>query len=303
MELIGILRVLRSRRLLVAIGLLCAIAIGVVVDFRVSLGLPPTLQSRQYKVGLASASVLIDTPTSAVADLSPVGAEVLTGRAQLLADLMATPPVQTLIARQAGVPLRQLITVGPAGAGIPPVPTSLSQQAAQLKPTNTYRLTIASEQTLPIIAVSTEAPDAPRAARLADSAVNALGQYLSSIASFQRIPPDKRPVVTSLGSAQAGEGVRGTRRIYGLVAGILAFGFFCSAIVLVSGVVRRWRGLEVEDTRLRLAPAARPNGAGEADSGADVVARESPQPREAVELASEAVPPIVFELLERARKP
>ena len=47
--------------------------------------------------------MLIDTPDSQVVDLEPKGADGLGTRANLLANLMASSPVRTIIARNAGV--------------------------------------------------------------------------------------------------------------------------------------------------------------------------------------------------------
>ena len=62
--------------------------------YRISLA-PPKLESRQYHVGVASARVLVDTPDSQVVDLNPKGADALSSRASLLANLMASSPVKT----------------------------------------------------------------------------------------------------------------------------------------------------------------------------------------------------------------
>jgi hypothetical protein len=246
MELLPILDVLWSRRWLVALGAVLAIAVAVAMDYRVSLGAPPQVHSKQYKVGLAAADVLIDTPTSSVAALDPTGSGQLVYRAQLLANLMATAPVELRIARDAGVPPEQLITNAPASGGLPLVPNPLATAAAALKPSNTYSLTVVAQQKLPIIALSTQAPDAASAARLANSAVKALGDYLNTIAAQEGIPASSRPVVTSLGAAQSGEALRGPGRIKGLVVGFVVFVLFCSAIVVITGLSRRWGAMQAQ---------------------------------------------------------
>ena len=101
MEAITILRELWRLRYLVFLGAILALAIALMTAYRISLA-PPKLESRQYHVGVASARVLVDTPDSQVVDLNPKGADALSSRASLLANLMASSPVKTIIARDAG---------------------------------------------------------------------------------------------------------------------------------------------------------------------------------------------------------
>ena len=76
MEFVTILRELWRQRALVLAGAALAIALGLMTAYKVSLA-PPKLESRQYRVGVASARMLIDTPDSQVVDLEPKGADGL----------------------------------------------------------------------------------------------------------------------------------------------------------------------------------------------------------------------------------
>jgi hypothetical protein len=241
MEFVTILRELWRRRSLVALGGLLAICIGIMTGYRVS-SVPPKLESRQYHVGLASARVLIDTPDSQVIDLDPKGADALSTRANLLANLMATGPVKTVIARQAGVSVNKLNAIAPSMSADPTVTTPLTQRAAaSAKSPDAYVLTIRAGETLPIIAIEAQAPTAEKAARLANAATVGLRTYLNSVAATQNIPDARRFVVTSLGPAQSADVVRGPRRLFAIVAFVLVLGFTCTAIILMSGLARGWR--------------------------------------------------------------
>jgi hypothetical protein len=192
MEAITILRELWRLRYLVFLGAILALAIALMTAYRISLA-PPKLESRQYNVGLASARVLVDTPDSQVVDLNPKGADALSSRASLLANLMASSPVKAIIARDAGVPASQLVAVAPSATG-PSAPTPLSKAASQSSSAaQTYILTLQADETLPIIAVSAQAPDADQAARLANAASTGLRDYLRSVAGAQNVPAAQRP--------------------------------------------------------------------------------------------------------------
>ena len=126
MEAITILRELWRLRYLVFLGAMLALAIALMTAYRISLA-PPKLESRQYHVGVASARVLVDTPDSQVVDLNPKGADALSSRATLLANLMASSPVKKhhrAGRRGAGQP--DLVAVAPSATG-PTAPTPLSE--------------------------------------------------------------------------------------------------------------------------------------------------------------------------------
>jgi hypothetical protein len=240
MESITILRELWRLRYLVVLGGLLAIAIGLMTAYRVSLA-PPKLESRQYDVGVASARMLIDTPDSQVVDLNPKGAASLGTRASLLANLMASGPVKAIIARDAGVPANRLVAVAPPATGAT-VPTPLSQTAAQnANVAGAYLLTLQADETLPIISIEAQAPDANQAARLANAATTGLRDYLKSVAGAQNVPAARQVVISGLGAAQSAKVVRGPRRLFAIAAFVFVFGFICFSLIMVSGIARGWR--------------------------------------------------------------
>ena len=249
METVTILRLLWARRLWVSVGALVAVAAGMLVAFHVSL-VPPGLESRQYRIGQASIAVLIDTPSSQVADLAPpVGSEVLEARSTLFANLLATGEVQALVANNAGIRPDQLQTIAPSSK-TNPVATRIATEALGTSgPAGLYHLIVTIDAP-PIISIRAEAPDAEAAARLANGAVAALRTHLDRVAAVQRIPPRRKAVVTPLGSAAAGDVIRGPGRVYALIATMLVFGLVCMAIVFFNGLARSWReAAEYEATR------------------------------------------------------
>jgi hypothetical protein len=241
MELVSIMRLMWARRLWVAVAFVLAVLVGLTATYKIKPGFPPELTSRHYHVGVASISMLIDTPSSQVADLRPpIGAEVLGTRASLFASLISTPPMEALIAKRVGIPVDEL-TTSPTSS-TPAVPSRVAEKAPQgASGAATYSLTVSTEETLPIIAITAEAPDAERAAVLANGTFEALKDYLRSVADQQNIPRDRRPAVTALGSATSADAVRGPGRVIGFIGAILVFGVICVSIVLGSGLARSWR--------------------------------------------------------------
>ena len=71
----------------------------------------------------------------------------------------------------------------------PQVPTLISERASK-SATNpeSFILTLRADETLPIVSIDAQAPDAQRAARLANAATTGLRDYLRSVAAAQNVP-------------------------------------------------------------------------------------------------------------------
>ncbi|HEV2874511.1 MAG TPA: hypothetical protein VGW14_05125 [Thermoleophilaceae bacterium] len=247
MDLVAILRDLWRSRLLVITAALLALLVGVSTGYRI--GLPPSLESRQHEVGIASATALVDTPSSHVADLGGrTGTDVatLSARASLLASLVTSSPLKGEIARRAGVPLDRLVasppaTVGPAASPAPHVSGAsikASDPRAHVLRTDVPAL---ESGTMPIITVDTQAPDQRQAARLANEAVSVLKAHVESVAALDRVPAARRVAVTQLGPARAATVSRGPRALYGFLIALGVFGLGCAAILGVSRLSTAWR--------------------------------------------------------------
>jgi capsular polysaccharide biosynthesis protein len=253
MELVGILRLLwRFRALVVAVALV-AILVGMALTYRI--GLPPKLESRQYEVGLASAEALVDTPSSQVVDLgAQTGSDITTlaGRATLLASLLTSSPIKDEVARRAGVDPRELIAVPPSGAAPgAPGPGRVSGGAVSLTDprANILRATVPTLESgdVPIIAISTQAPEAVVAAKLADESVAVLKQRLESVAGADKVPSDRRLVVDELGPARSTVERRGPQPFMAVIAALFVFFLGCAAIVGTFALVSAWREASVMD--------------------------------------------------------
>jgi hypothetical protein len=247
MDTVTILRQLWRFRLLVLLVTLVAVAAGFVVGFKLSY----PLESRKYTVGVASARILVDTPNSQVVEVSPEGSDAVGARATLLANLMVDGEIKAAIAAKAGLKPEKLIGVGqtaqaPGAAVEPPGKDSYVL--------TTEVLTVPNGGWLPIIEVSTQAPDAEQAKRLADAAIAGLTEFLDSKAAADAVPNAERLRVGALGVAQARETTRGPRLLMSLATVIFVFVAGCAGILAIAAVVR---GLRAGEGPQPVAPAER----------------------------------------------
>jgi CheY-like chemotaxis protein len=239
MDIVTILRDLWRMRLLVVCVAALALLAGLAVAFKP--GLPP--QSRRHDVGVATLSVLVDTPRSQLIEVAPAGSDTLGLRASLIANLMVDGTVKDTIARRAGLEPNKLTGVAP----------SSPDQPSTTKPDpNGYTLTTTVQpnpdgQQLPIIQVEARAPDPDRAAALANASVAGLRDYLNTRAASERVPDARRLRVTGLGDAQASDAVRGPSSVMPLIAAIFVFLAGCGAILAFQGLVRGWRAESAND--------------------------------------------------------
>lgn len=231
----------------VAVAALVALAVGLTMSYRI--GLPPSVQSRSHTVGQASVLALVDTPRSQIVDLGPStrGAiAVLSARARLLATLMVTSPIREEIARGAGIPPGELITMRPSTLPdrrrrVPPpqvASVSADDPRAHLLHVAVNPLV---EGEHPIIAVDTVAPDAAAASRLASQAIESLKAHLDDEGRAGAVPVERRIAVRQLDPPQAATVRVGPSRLLVLAVALLVFGAGCAAIV-VAVRVRRWAG-------------------------------------------------------------
>jgi hypothetical protein len=244
MWMIETLHRLGRHRVLVGVALACACLAGALIPLRP--GLPP--KSRQYTVGVASATALVDSARSQVAD---VGAETgtdmttLASRASVLATLMTSPPITDDIARRAGLAPDHLVANPPPAVAQQPstsaVPPARPRIPARALTTLDVSIpTVASGQ-LPIIVADVQAPNAALAARVANAAFAALWADMSSVADASQVPALQRLVIRPLGPASSNTETRGPGPILGLIAALGLFLLACAAILSGSRFHDLWR--------------------------------------------------------------
>lgn len=227
----------RHRPYVVGVAVLAIVA-GLVVMYRI-----PSFDSRKYDVGVASAHILVDTPSSQVVEVAPPGSEMLGEQAALVASLMVDGTIKSAIAQQAGLRPNQIVGVTsavtqPSASGPAPV-SAPSGPGAFVVTTNV--LTDSAGNDLPIIELSVQAPTPADATRLLDASIAGLRDYLDSQAAVEKVPDAHRLQITSLGLTPASSAARGPSNAIalGVVIAVLVLG--CVSILVVLALIRGWR--------------------------------------------------------------
>jgi hypothetical protein len=233
MTSVTILRVLWRNRVMVCVAGLAALAAGWMIAFGASF--PP--KPRAYTLGVATVSVLVDTPKSQVVEIDPKGSDTLGARANVLANLMVDGDIKNAIARRIGIGADKLsANVDAADKSGPTQP--LTRRSLSYSTSVAVTSDMAE---LPIIRVSTQAPTLKQAITLANATVAGVGEYLDSKAVDETIANDRRLRVRALGTAQGHEAARGPGRMMALGVAIFAFLAGCTVIVAVSALRSGWR--------------------------------------------------------------
>jgi hypothetical protein len=248
------LRDLWRHRLLVSLVSVFAILAGLATVFRIELGVPPQFHSRQHVVGLASASVLLDTRESNIASLEGGDFATLSARAALISRLLATPPVKARLAQRAGIDPTSLVVTASAADGAVMASPALSGEAAKVSAKGSA-LTLKLDPSLPIINVDAEAPGAAAAGRLSEAAVAILREQLTSLTVSEETPLKNQLVAKALGASHADIERRGPRRAYGPIVALFVLFLGSGAIVFVSRLARNWRESSIVDDDLEGAAA------------------------------------------------
>jgi hypothetical protein len=240
MQLYVIAHELWRRRIVVGIALVVSVLLGLMVAFRVSPGVPPKLTPRAHRIGVASTRVLINTPSSIVADLNPAGGSSLSTHAQLLGNLLSSDQVHNAIAKSAGLAPTDLTIAPLAIGGVVQTPIAVSAPA----PVGASSVSVNADPLLPLITITATAPDPKQAAALANGSVTVLQSYIQTVAAEEGIPTSRRPVITSLGSAVGLPSTSGPSKMYSAAAMILLFGLSCYVILVFTGGKARIRELK-----------------------------------------------------------
>ena len=248
---ITVLRELWRRRFVVGIGIAYALLVVVLMTYRVSFGIPPKIESRQYTAGIAASDVLVDSPNSQIVDVGGGSADVegatidlggLSTRARLLANLMSSSPLKDRIARAAGIRADHLIVIAPTGDDLTPQPTGSSPSVkVKMGDRDATVLGLFVDETLPILTMRVQAPAPETAELLATSAVKELREYLKSVASADKVPDARQLVIEPLGPATSAPVVKGPRRLFAIVAGLFVIVLWCLATVFIPRFARTWR--------------------------------------------------------------
>jgi hypothetical protein len=235
-ELLTILRILWDRRVVVAVGLLAAVAAGLAAGHG---------RKGADANTLGSLRMVLDTTDSQLVEAAPAGAGTLPTRATLLADTLSTEAGAALVARNARVPADQVAVLGPAALSTPVAPSTLVTRVAQVASTTRtpYLVDLLADDVTPIISVAAYAPDRAQAGRLAAAAGAALQTLLARkdashsdgyvLHTFAQVRTRRLPAASA------------HRRVLMAGAAIAVFGCWCACVVLAAGSARRRRARRV----------------------------------------------------------
>jgi hypothetical protein len=243
MDLIRILNELWNRRLWVVAATIVALLVGISTNYKL-----PSFEKRAQLVGAATSQVLIDSKTSAIADVDRDPGP-LANRAVVLAQYMSSAEARSAIAEKMGLSPTQIAADGPFSTLTDRSTyqaTPAGPRANQLTEENAiYRLVFDAQLSLPIISIYTQAPDAAGATSLAAAATDVLTGYVVDL--DKGIPPPRRITVSRLGEPEGGTVNDGANPILAFLAFVGVLLVFCTLIVLGSGLVRQWQEMKSPD--------------------------------------------------------
>jgi hypothetical protein len=239
MDTVTILRDLWRLRLAVVVILVLAVLAGVALVFKL-----PSLESRKYEVGVATARILVDTPSSQVVEVAPKGSDTLGIRANLLASLMVDGVVKSAIAQRAGIPPEKLVGISEASSE--PGPVAKPPGPRDFVLTTRVLVNTGGDQ-LPIIEIDVQAPDRANAAKLGVAAMEGLRDYLDSTAAKQQVADADRLKVSGLGAPQAVTEVRGPSITVGVIAVLFTFGFGSATLLGFRALVAALRAASARE--------------------------------------------------------
>lgn len=247
MDVAQIFRELWLRRLWVLLGVVVAILAALAVGWHITLN-PPGLRSKDLTVHTADTTVLVDAPTSVIADLdAPL--LVLAARANVYARYMTNLPVRRAIAARAHLPVERIVTEAPLAQNQPaaarePVASQRSQKI--LGEQKNYTLRFQTDSGLPTVTILSQAPSTREAIALANAGAQGFKDYIRRLEAARKVPIDRRVIIRQLGTAEGGsigKSVKATGVIAAFAGTMLAW---CLLVLLVSSVARNWGRLDTQ---------------------------------------------------------
>ena len=228
----------------VAISAVVALAATLASVFTISLS-GGTIERRHLQISGAATHVLLDSPRSWILDQKALGNDFtgLTNRGEVLANLLASPPMVRRIARRLGLPADDVAATLRLTADVPPImrDPDLEQRANTIVESHAdYRLDLQADQDRPVIHIYTQAPTTPEAIALGNTAVDVLRQRVAELAISDRTPPEQRLKLTQLGSAR-GNVIGGSALQMAVVVFFVVFGAGCALLLLGQRVLLGWR--------------------------------------------------------------
>lgn len=225
-----------------AVSVVLALLAGVWSVADVSVRLTP----RQLTTSAAKTSALVEGRRSIVLDARTATGDfpAITGRALLIANVMASVEARRNIAKFAGVPEAAIAITSPV-TPVAPRPLDRPGQAGStsdiFKSPNEYRLSLHSNPTVPMIDVYATAPSPGAATRLANAAVAGMQSWLLKRANSEHVPLAQRVHLRQLGRAEGAEVDGGVDIHLALLAFLVVLATSCTAVVFLGRLRSGWK--------------------------------------------------------------
>jgi hypothetical protein len=249
MDLAQMLRELWRHKFWLLVGALVAAAVGVNTAYDVDVR-SLSLKQKGLEFGAASTEVLVDSKSSALAktttNASPQAEpfDALSRRADVYAQLLASPPLKRAIAREAGLGRRAKIAARPPTDAPPEGEEGQpsEERANQLLNESTgQRLFFDRKDSVPVIKVYGEAPTKEEALKLVAGVAPALSKYIARVQRQSPAPPARETKISQLGDPRGGTVNSGASKTAALLAFLGVFIVACIVILVVSTLARDWR--------------------------------------------------------------
>ena len=260
MELARVIRELWKRKLLLALGVLIAVAAAVY-----------SVHSKPLQYSAASTQVLVDSESSVLGNVTQ-STEALSARAEVYANFMASPAILGIIGKQVGLSGDQIYAAGPVNAAEPRVeqePTALKRNVQLTGETKPYKLNYEAQGNLPTITVYSQAPTTGQAVALANAAVVGLQRYVAGAESASGIPKSSKIVIRQLGSANGGVVDGGTSKTLAAMVFVAVFALWCVLMLYGTRFGKAWRASAVALDEQDDDSSDRAGRGGEAGQGED----------------------------------
>lgn len=238
---------------------IAALVVGIVAAllsvYQVTL-LPLRVHARDWEIGAASTTLLVDTPQSEILNLHATADDFgsLQARAALIGNLMATDPVKSEIARLMGIAPSQIQATSPVTANVPQTfiePGRGASASDLLASADHYKLQLQVDPSVPVLHVYAQAPSGPAAVALANDSVKGLELYLGSLSTRQGLDPAQHVALTQLGGAYGGVINGGVSKEIALLVFVTAF----AGVLFAAALMRRFMiGFRLGPSEMPAAP-------------------------------------------------
>jgi hypothetical protein len=260
MEIVGFVRTLLQRKLVLGILLALATFAALMTAYKVG---PGGVERRSVAVGAATSQILVDSAESTLVEGAGSDQIAALGtRARVYAQYLSSRDAVDQIADEVGVNPRLITAHGPfsEGTGI----QSYDQQGAESRARDLvdegkeYRLVFEAQEDVPIITVYATGPATQQALSLAQASFRVLKDYIGRLKAEAQVaektaPAPKNPIAASsvplvenivvrqLGAPEGGLVGGSADMVLMILAFLAVFGIGCIVVAAASGFMRHWR--------------------------------------------------------------